>query len=466
MYDWEQYYKRSATLNDDPWSITPEERKKKSAKRSARKVESHDPTPGHAIGACGPDVTFSSARPAPKQRKRSGAALIVVIAVVVVVLFQLITGLVEYRMDNSPGFDIQEPDSGYEGDDGFGVDIDPIPDGDVDEDSVDIWEPEVGPSQVERYEGAAGFSLTLGTSEGRTELSYQDIYEKVLPSVVTITVYNDTSGAYATGIILSEDGYILTNQHVVACQTNAQVTTMDNVTYDALLVGEDPNTDLALLKIDAQGLTPAEFADSDELRVGDECFAIGNPLGVTYRASFSNGIISAVSRNVNMNDYTMNLIQTTAALNSGNSGGPLINIYGQVIGVNNMKIMSSSSTIEGMGFAIPSVTAKRICDTLIAYGEVEHPVIGITCYGVTAGDMDGNEADGIYVYTISTGSDAFAAGLREGDIITHLNGQPVYQVSDVDLSGYRVGDEITVTVYREGEVFDLTFALVEQNELD
>ena len=126
--------------------------------------------------------------------------------------------------------------------------------------------------------------------------------------MVTITVYGDYSGAYATGIILSEDGYILTNQHVVALQSHAQVTTADNQVYDALLVGEDPNSDLALLKVEAQGLTPAEFGTSDELLVGDECFAIGNPLGINYRGSFSSGIVSALNRNVNMNDYTMTLI--------------------------------------------------------------------------------------------------------------------------------------------------------------
>ncbi len=233
--------------------------------------------------------------------------------------------------------------------------MDPEPDGSQDSsvEPAQATEEETGPSNIELYQGDASFSLELRSAQGLEALSYQEIYAKVSPSVVTITVYGDYGGAYATGIILSEDGYILTNQHVVALQSYAQVTTADNQVYDALLVGEDPNSDLALLKVEAQGLTPAEFGTSDELVVGDECFAIGNPLGMHYRGSFSNGIVSALNRNVNMNDYTMSLIQTTAALNSGNSGGPLINIYGQVIGVNNMKIMQQRDHRGGPGLCHP-----------------------------------------------------------------------------------------------------------------
>ena len=233
-------------------------------------------------------------------------------------------------------------------------------------------------------------------------------------------------------------------------------------------MGEDPNTDLAVLKIEAEGLTPAEFGRSDELVVGDDCYAIGNPLGITYRGTFSNGIISALNRNVSMNGYTMTLIQTTAALNSGNSGGPLINAYGQVIGVNNMKIMSSSTTVEGLGFAIPSVTAQEVTNALISTGVVEHPVIGITCYGVTVGGQEGYEVEGIYVVTVSGNSDAMTQGLLPGDIITAVNGIHCVSVSDVgaQIKGLHVGDSITLTVWRDGEEFDLDVALVEQNELD
>ena len=459
MQDWEQYYRRNDVPSDDPWDRKPASG---GGTFGSRRPEAHDPGPDHVIGSCGPDLTYDSHC---IPRKKHGALKGVIIIVVVALLIGGIgIGISRMVFANTPvsGTGIITGDN-YSGDDDFSVNVDPEPDDGAD--ASESLEDETGPSNIQLYEGDASFSLELKSSQGLEELSYQEIYAKVSPSVVTITVYGDYSGAYATGIILSEDGYILTNQHVVALQSHAQVTTADNQVYEALLVGEDPNSDLALLKVEAQGLTPAEFATSDELQVGDECFAIGNPLGINYRGSFSNGIVSAVNRNVNMNDYTMTLIQTTAALNSGNSGGPLINIYGQVVGVVNMKIMSSDTTVEGLGFAIPSTKAQQVVNALITEGKVEHPVLGITCYAVTAGDYEGNEVDGVYVVTVDENSDAAAQGLQPGDIITAFNGSPVYQVSDVDLSGLRVGDSVTVTVYRSGETLDLTFQLVEQNDL-
>ena len=459
MQDWEQYYRRNDVPSDDPWDRKPTSG---AGTFGSRRPEAHDPGPDHVIGSCGPDLAYDSHC---IPRKKHGALKgIIIIVVAALVIGGIGIGISRAVFANTPasGTGIITGDN-YSGDDDFSVNVDPEPD-----DGADASEPledETGPSDIPLYEGDASFSLELKSSQGLEELSYQEIYAKVSPSVVTITVYGDYSGAYATGIILSEDGYILTNQHVVALQSHAQVTTADNQVYDALLVGEDPNSDLALLKVEAQGLTPAEFATSDELLVGDECFAIGNPLGINYRGSFSNGIVSAVNRNVNMNDYTMTLIQTTAALNSGNSGGPLINIYGQVVGVVNMKIMSSDTTVEGLGFAIPSTKAQQVVNALITEGKVEHPVLGITCYAVTAGDYEGNEVDGVYVVTVDENSDAAAQGLQPGDIITAFNGSPVYQVSDVDLSGLRVGDSVTVTIYRSGETLDLTFQLVEQNDL-
>ena len=473
MYDWDQYYKRSSALKDDPWDTTPAERRKKRAK--ARSAEAHDPGPDHVIGSCGPDVSYSSDQLRPRKRRSAGAGIarvLVPILFVVVALFGSLTSLVEeFLMDADIEISTQEPEEiDPPADDGFRWPDDPAdyPDGlnpDI-EDGIDIWEAETGPSEVEPYTGEINFSLQLQPTPTGEPMSYSELYEAVLPSVVTITVYSEYSGAYGTGIILSEDGYILTNQHVVACQTNALVTTCDNRTYEALLVGEDPNSDLALLKIDATGLTPAQFADSDELVIGQPCAAIGTPLGITYRFTLTDGIISGLDRSVSVDEYTMTLIQTTAPLNSGNSGGPLFNMYGQVIGINNLKMVDTEVTVEGMGFAIPTTTAKRVTDAIIQYGEVEHPVIGITCYAVTAGDAEGHEMDGVCVVTVVPGSDAAAQGLMVDDIITHINGQRIYQVGDVDLAGMRVGDELTVTVYRAGEILEITFALSEQNDLD
>jgi serine protease Do len=350
--------------------------------------------------------------------------------------------------------------------DDFAVNVDPDSSSDSDESTAQETD-STSPSNIDRYTGDATFTLELQSSAGKSELTKQEVYAQVAPSVVTITVYGDTSGAYATGIILSEDGFILTNQHVVGGENSAQVTTNDERTYAATLVGEDANTDLAVLKIEATGLTPAEFGRSDELLVGDDCYAIGNPLGITYRGTFTDGIISALNRNVSLNGYTMTLIQTTAALNSGNSGGPLINCYGQVIGVNNMKIMSSSTTVEGLGFAIPSTTAQEVTNALISTGVVEHPVIGITCYSTTASATDGTEIDGVYVATVSANSDAAAKGLAVGDIITAVNGVPCATVSDVgtQMKGLGVGDSLTLTVWRDGAEFTVDVALVEQNDM-
>lgn len=464
MQHWEHFNhsRRSRGVSDDPWDRQPAS---SVDAFGARRPTSQDPGPDHGTGTSGPDLNYDSH--CVPRKKHGTLRGVVIILVAALVIGGVGIGVSQVLLPSAPtsGMSVIGGNN-YSGDDDFSVNVDPEPDGSQDSSAQPAQEDETGPSNIELYQGDASFSLELQSAQGLEELSYQEIYAKVAPSVVTITVYGDYSGAYATGIILSEDGYILTNQHVVALQSYAKVTTADNQVYDALLVGEDPNSDLALLKVEAQGLTPAEFGTSDELVVGDECFAIGNPLGINYRGSFSNGIVSALDRNVSMNDYTMSLIQTTAALNSGNSGGPLINIYGQVIGVNNMKIMSSETTVEGLGFAIPSTTAQRVVNALIAEGKVEHPVLGITCYAVTAGDYEGNEVDGIFVVTVDENSDAAAQGLQPGDIITAFNGNPVYQVSDVDLSGLRVGDPVTITVYRQGESFDLSLRLVEQNDLN
>ncbi len=462
MQDWEPYSGRSTFSGDDPWDLTLPKHHRRRIGRY--RPESHTPEADHVIGSCDTDISYSSsadsAAPSHGGRTRRTAAIILILALLIMVFFLALnlTGRSEQVAALADG---QED---YAGDDGFSVNVDPDEDEDYEAEEDDTSS---DPSDIELYTGdTSAFSLTLCSREGLEELSYQENYATVIPSVVSITVNNDDSGACSTGIILSEDGFILTNQHVVAGESYALVTTWDDVTYDALLVGEDANSDLAVLKIDAEGLTPARFGDSDELAVGDECFAIGNPLGVTYRGSFSNGIISALNRSVSLNDYTMRLIQTTAALNSGNSGGPLIDIYGQVIGINNMKVISSETTVEGLGFAIPSATAQRVVNALLSAGAVEHPVIGITCYAVTAGDIYGSEIDGVFVATVNAASDALQQGLSVGDIITAFNGEDIRAVSDIDLSDMAVGDLVTVTVYRNGEYLDITFALVEQNDLD
>lgn len=451
MHDWDQYNRGRKNSYDDPWDRT-------AASGTAKKQPKPRPAPANMPPSTPvpPDGGSTTVSYPSKQVKRSKLSkreniiVLVVIALVVVGLLLAQFAISDTDLSHVGPLPAPAPSAGDTFDPGPG--LEPVEDSDF------------GPSYIERYTDPLDFSLTLSAS-GTTPLTYREIYDKMIPSVVSILVYDDEGGACGTGIVLSEDGCILTNQHVVAGANEAEVITHDGTVYDALLVGDDENTDLALLKIDAEGLVPAQFAASSEIHVGDECFAIGNPMGMEYSGSFSNGIISAINRTVNMDGYTMTLLQTTTALNVGNSGGPLINSYGQVVGVVNMKLIDPESGIEGMGFAIPSTVAKRITDTLVSDGEVEHPVIGITCYTASAGDHEGAEIDGLFVVTVAPNSDAAAAGLMEGDIITHVDGIPVHSVADVNLGSRRVGDSVSVTVYRDGESFDLSFQLVEQNEL-
>ncbi len=312
-------------------------------------------------------------------------------------------------------------------------------------------------------------TLELQSSEGREPLSYQEIYQRCMPSVVSISTESAEGLGSGTGIVLTEDGYILTCNHVIEDTYTCQVTTWDDAVYDATLVGGDAQTDLAVLKIDASGLTPAEFGRSDELTVGDEALAIGDPLGSTLRGTLTNGIISAINRDVTVNGYQMTLIQTTAALNSGNSGGPLINIYGQVVGVTNMKMNSTNVTVEGLGFAVPTSVVQEILPILAERGYVSRPVLGISC--ITS---DGTEGPaGLIVASIDSASDAGARGLLVNDCITHVDGEPVSEVSQVRtiLESHAIGDEITLTVQRldeesgQWEELSITITLMDQADL-
>ena len=317
--------------------------------------------------------------------------------------------------------------------------------------------------------------MDIQSAEGLEPLSYQALYAKCLPSTVSITVLNDEGIGTGTGIVMTGDGYILTCNHVIEGGETCRVTTSDDETYEALLVGGDAQTDLAVLKIEAEGLTPAQFGDSDELTVGDEALAIGDPLGTELRGTLTNGIISAINRNVTVNSYSMTLIQTTAALNSGNSGGPLLNIYGQVVGVNNMKMNSNVVTVEGLGFAVPTSVVREIVPTLASAGKVSRPVLGITCYGIDqeTAERNGEPVTGLLVSSVNENSDAYVQGLQEGDYITAVNGVNVVSVAEVKeiIQDLSIGDTVELEVYRideesgEDETFSLTVALVDQSEL-
>lgn len=324
--------------------------------------------------------------------------------------------------------------------------------------------------KLPRAELAPDFKVTLSNEHGK-ELSLQELYDQCSKSIVAIKGYQDGVDGYywGSGIILSKDGLILTNTHVIENCDTASVTLFDNSSYDAALVGADSTSDIAVLRIEATGLTPASFGDSAELAIGDKVAAIGNPLGETFRMTLTDGIISAIDRGISYNGHSMTLLQTNTAINEGNSGGALFNMYGQVIGVTNMKMMSSYSSIEGIGFAIPSSTIAAVADSLMQYGEVR----GRTAIGITVGAIPENVTShydlptGLYVSAVEEKSDAAAKGIQQGDIITAVNGNPASATSDILTvkNTLGVGDTITFTIWRDGETFDVDVTLVDENDL-
>lgn len=300
------------------------------------------------------------------------------------------------------------------------------------------------------------------------ELSFPEIYNKVLPSIVSIEAYSMYSGSSGTGVIMTADGCIVTNHHIIDGCSNAQVVLFDGTAYEAKLIGSDAESDLAVLKIDAQGLIPAEFGSSDTLRVGDTALAIGNPLGSDLFGTLTEGIISAIDRDVNVDGYSMSLIQTTAALNPGNSGGALINTAGQVVGITNMKMMSDYETIEGLGFAIPSVWAKEVVDMLLAQGVVTgRPTLGFTCFTVTEENAAYWGHAGVYIDEVTAGGPADLAGVQPSDVIIAANGQSVASLEDLTLirDEVGVGGKLDLTVWRDGDILALTLIPVERYEL-
>lgn len=322
---------------------------------------------------------------------------------------------------------------------------------------------------ADTYEGKLDQRLEL-SENGTKLLTLQELYAKCSPSVVTIITYQNklTEFGMGTGIIISSDGLIMTNTHVIDDCDRITVKLSNDDLYEALLVGADASSDIAILKIDASSLPVAEFGNSDTLQVGEEVAAIGNPLSESFRSTLTNGIISGIDRGVNYNGRTMTVLQTNTALNNGNSGGPLYNMYGKVIGVTNMKMASSVySSVEGIGFAIPSNNAISIANALIANGEVR----GRTSIGITVGSVPDNAAEqyklpfGLYVTDVTAGSDAEAKGILPGDIITNVNGKEVRTTQDIldAKEGLLVGDSMIFTIYRDdtGKTFDVEVVLMD-----
>lgn len=308
---------------------------------------------------------------------------------------------------------------------------------------------------------------------------------KVLPSIVGITVeytvnspyygmsMQSTGSAAGSGVIISEDGYILTNNHVVNTSSNSmfyQVSEANKVTvklynddteYEAKIIGKDETTDLAVIKIDKTGLPAAELGDSSSIKVGEFCMAIGNPLGM--ESTVTAGIISASNRTITSDGKTLTVIQTDAAINSGNSGGALINSKGQVIGINTIKI--SGTGIEGMGFAIPINSTVDIYKQLISDGKVKRPYIGISGRDIDSKTAEQYKlAEGIYILSVEQYSAAEKAGLKPYDIITEVDGKKITKMDELNeiKNTHKIGDTINLKIYRDKEYSDIQITLGEQ----
>ena len=404
-------------------------------------------------------------KPQPKPEKKKKKVMVRVIGAVCLALLLLIGTSIAFR----------EPDSEQTGGNSLLPSIgenDDMPENwqDFFDSYYESVQTDVAEINIPRAKLPIDYTLEL-QSAAEKELSLQELYQNCSPSIVAISGYVDgkTGYSWGTGVVLSQDGLILTNTHVIEDCDRATVTLYDDSVYEAKLVGADAISDVAVLKIEATGLPAASFGDSGSLMVGDRVAAIGNPLGETFRMTLTDGIISAIERGINYNGHSMTLLQTNTALNEGNSGGPLFNMYGQVVGVTNMKMMSSYSSIEGIGFAIPSSTVKSVVNALVAEGEVRgRPSVGITIGGIPDNASEHyNIPGGVYVSDVTRGSDAEAKGIQVGDIITAVNGQPVSSVDEVGAikNQLNVGDSMTFTIWREGETFDVDVVLMDTNDI-
>ena len=329
------------------------------------------------------------------------------------------------------------------------------------------WEEDAeasGEITIPTYPTGEGATLEVETDRG-PELTAQEIYQRVNPSVVTVLAQLEGSASVGTGVIFRSDGYILTNYHVLAGGRDCTVALDTGRTYEALYVAGDERNDLAVLKVNLTGLPAATFGDSDQLVVGDKVYAIGNPLGVELRGTLTDGIVSAINRDVQVDGRTMNLIQTNAALNSGNSGGPLINAYGQVVGINTIKMSSDYSNVEGLGFAIPSASIRRLVNDLLTYGEIQpEPSFGVTV--LQTGARLEEDVWGLEVLEVTPDSAADRAGIRTGDFILSAAGREVS--SSQDLLRIRrqlyVGDQVTMEIWRGGQRMEVTLTLTDPVE--
>ena len=316
--------------------------------------------------------------------------------------------------------------------------------------------------------------------DGQTKMDPATVYASVVNSAVSINCSATSTNIFGqqtqtassgSGFIITEDGYVVTNYHVVSGASSVQVTLYNGDTYDATVIGGDSDYDVAVLKINASGLQPVTLGESADVNVGDTVLAIGNPLGeLTF--SMSQGIVSSCDRAINVDGTPFNMIQVDCSINPGNSGGPLVNLYGEVVGIVSAKYSSySSTTVEGLGFAIPISDVRSIITDIMENGAVTDKAY----MAITAGTMNEQMAaqfnidvtEGVFVYSVVEGGAGEKAGLRLGDVITKMGDKTLTSRQDLSaaMKGYRAGDIVTLTVYRGGQYIEveLTFDAQPQN---
>ena len=321
----------------------------------------------------------------------------------------------------------------------------------------------------------APVTVSVKQVDGQTKMEPAEVYASTVNSVVSINttatagtnIFGQTveTASAGSGFIISSDGYIVTNYHVVKGATSVKVTLYSGDTYDATVIGGDSDYDVAVIKINASGLPAVTLGNSADVNVGDTVLAIGNPLGeLTF--SMSQGIVSCCDRAINVDGTPFNMIQVDASINPGNSGGPLVNLYGEVVGIVSAKYSSySNTTVEGLGFAIPISDVQAIITDIIENGQVT----GKAYLAIKAGTMteqmaaqyDIDITEGVFVYSTESGGAGEKAGLQLGDVITKLNDTAITSMTDLTMAkkGYKAGDTVTLTVYRGGEyiTLELTF---------
>lgn len=310
--------------------------------------------------------------------------------------------------------------------------------------------------KLERAATGTGVTVPISQASGPA-LTAVEIYDKNVDSIVSVEGEGEDLYGSGTGVVMTQDGYILTNAHVVADMRRVRVIFSDDTVLPARLVGADAEEDIAVLKVEADNLTPAEFGDSDQLRCGEMVVAIGDPLG--YRTSITQGIVSALDRTVEVDGVLMDLIQTSAPINFGNSGGALINDRGQVVGITTIKIVSDDGGVEGLGFAIPMARVKLVADRLIAGRPAA--ILGVTVLTQPA------ESGGLPIYQVDRSSHAWQAGIREEDILLSVNGISVDSLSRLKqiVASLVVGEEATVRISRDGEEMEVSFVIQSREEL-